>query len=88
MSKPDDIPQDIWDVAQITAKEATRESMRDPLMPYFVTVAPFIARAILVERRRTLPDEIDVYRLIKSAPGRSYGEIAKHIAAALRQGEP
>ena len=53
MVKPEDIPQDIWDAAEVIAKEATRDAMRDPLLPYFVTVAPHIARATLAERQNT-----------------------------------
>ena len=44
--KPDDISQEAWDAAEVIAKEATRHAMRDPLMPYFITVRPYIARAI------------------------------------------
>lgn len=44
--KPDDVSQEAWEQAQVVAKEATRDAMRDPLMPYYITVAPHIARAI------------------------------------------
>lgn len=50
MSKPDDIPQGVWDHAENIAKDATRDAMRDPLMPYYISVAPHIARALMAER--------------------------------------
>lgn len=42
-----DIPQWAKDKSASVAKEATRDAMRDPLMPYYITVAPHIARALL-----------------------------------------
>lgn len=62
MAKPDDIPQDVWDKAEVIAKEATRDAMRDPLMPYYVTVSPHIARAIITakaEEREAIQDMLD-----------------------------
>jgi len=37
------------------------------------------------EERETLPDDIDVYRLIKKSGARSHADIAKVIAAAIRE---
>jgi hypothetical protein len=50
MSMPDDIPQDVRAIAEAVAKEATRDAMRDPLMPYYITVWPHIARAIMAAK--------------------------------------
>jgi hypothetical protein len=54
MAKPEDISQDVWDRAEAVAKETARNALRDPLMPYFISAQPLIARAILsaVEEER------------------------------------
>lgn len=50
MRKPEGVSQKAWDAAEIIAKEATRDAMRDPLMPYYITVTPHIARAIMAAK--------------------------------------
>ena len=35
------------------------------------------------ETRADLPDEIELFRLIRAAPSRRFGDIAKHIARNL-----
>lgn len=47
MTKPDDIPQSVWDEAGRVAKEMARKSMVDPLLPYYISAQPLVARAIL-----------------------------------------
>lgn len=93
MSKPEDIPQDVWDAAEVVAKEATRDAMRDPLMPYFVTVSPYIARAILSAEKRGEEREREACAQVADAArvpyhGSSRGianEQSSAIAAAIRK---
>ncbi len=50
MSKPDDIPQDVW-AAAINARKKFHDDDRRPLPP-FALLDRIIARAILAERER------------------------------------
>lgn len=52
MSRPEDIPQNVWDAAEVAAKEGVRDSFRDPLLPIFLSITPYIARAILSAEKR------------------------------------
>lgn len=59
MDKREEIPKDIIALAETVAKEATRDAMRDPLMPYYITVAPHIARAISQARSQAYEELIE-----------------------------
>lgn len=47
-----ELPEWAREMAEQVAKEATRDAMRDPIMPYYITVAPHIARALVAAERR------------------------------------
>jgi hypothetical protein len=42
-----------------------------------------ILLGMVVALKAKLPDRIELYRMIKSSPSKSYGGIAKHIAQQL-----
>lgn len=76
MNKPDNMPQDVWDAAEIAAREATRDAMRDPLMPYYITVAPYIARAIIKARQDALEAAIVALQALEGVPPKTaLGEV-------------
>lgn len=80
MEKPDDIPQDVWDVASTAVGGVG--TYTNGLLSHLVLLER-VARAILDERQR-LPDAIDLYRLLKSQKLRARRDIAKAVAQALR----
>ncbi|WP_323015919.1 hypothetical protein [Devosia sp.] len=47
-----ELPEWAMAMAEQVAKEATRDAMRDPIMPYYITVAPHIAQALVTAERR------------------------------------
>lgn len=90
------VDKSVKNEAERIAKEATRQAMIDPLMPYYITVAPFIEAAILQARSQAFdesakiadgyavepdPDEQDPYDEWEMG-NRS---AAKRISQAIRQ---
>lgn len=81
--KPDDIPEDVWEVATITTRESIRMSFVDPLMPMIVTMTPYVARAIMAERDRCAKIA-DYYSGMPNA-GLAVAADIRDGAAAIRQ---
>lgn len=80
-TKPDNISQSVWDAAEIIAKEATRDAMRDPLMPYYISVTPHIARALMAEREAC---SIIIDALAKNATDIAYVTALSDAREAIR----
>lgn len=75
-----EIPDDVMR----TAREVQTRFNRHPYHDTPGTMALFVARAILAERERRLPDAIDIFRTLKANRKRSYADIAHLIAASIR----
>lgn len=63
-----DLPQWAMEKAEIVAKEATRDAMKDPLMPYFVTVSPHIASALVEAEARGIERAAEAAERYKQRP--------------------
>lgn len=80
MSRPDDVSLGVWKAAEVVAKEATRDAMRDPLMPYYITVAPHIARAITA----AVAAEREACAVVAENRDPHWPDDGDHIASAIR----
>lgn len=91
MTKPDDIPQDVWDAA-VAADEAANaaygDSINDPFVPIenidaaSITV---IARAIMAEREACAQVVQDTPEAIEHPAGPLYASGWAHAVIAIRE---
>lgn len=79
MTKPKDIPEWAWEKVGTWADWYCA----DPLRTLQETVAHAIVAAVQ-EERASLPDEIDIYQMLKRAGIRKRSDISKFIAKAIR----
>ena len=84
MSKPTDIPQDVWDEAERTWRSVIHRDANN------YSICTFIARAILAERERCAMKAIDPEKTYGTSRGieylNGYIEGRSAAAAAIRRG--
>ena len=80
-----ELPEWAKEMAEQVAKEATRDAMRDPLMPYYITVAPHIAHALVAAERRGIERAAKVALTRSPDDDNLDWQVRQQVATAIRQ---